>query len=56
VTDYLGCKTCPALIEVSEDDPDSSLSEAVNHQTRHGVRDWRIAMKNITEVTRPTTA
>jgi hypothetical protein len=51
--DYLGCANCPALIEVSEEDPDSSLSDAVSHQmARHGIRDWRIAMKSVTEVTR----
>jgi hypothetical protein len=53
MTDYLGCKHCPALTKVSDEDLDSSLSDAVNHQmARHGTRDWTIAMKSITEVTR----
>jgi hypothetical protein len=53
MTNYLGCKHCPALTKVSDEDPDSSLSDAVNHQTaRHGTRDWTIAMNSITEVTR----
>jgi hypothetical protein len=53
MTNYLGCKHCPALTKVSAEDPDSSLSDAVNHQTaRHGTRDWTIAMRSIKEVTR----
>ncbi len=53
MSDYLGCKTCPHVVEVSEEDADASFSDAINHQmTRHGVRDWQIAARNVTEVTR----
>lgn len=53
MTDYLGCKNCPHVIEVSDEDQDASLSDAVTHQAvRHGVYDWQVAMKSITEVTR----
>ena len=51
MTDYLGCAHCPALVEVSEEDPDSSLSEAAAHQrSRHGAPDFAAAMGSVTEV------
>lgn len=51
MTSYLGCKSCPHLIEVSTEDPDASLSDAIDHQRfRHGVSDWQIAIKSVTEV------
>jgi len=41
------------MVEVSEEDPDSSLSEALAHQrTSHGTSDVPSAMTHIIEVTR----
>jgi hypothetical protein len=52
MTDYLGCKHCPALIEVSDEDADASLSEAAAHQrVRHAAFNFNAAMAGITEVT-----
>ena len=53
MSDYLGCTHCPVLITVSDEDPDSSLSEAAAHQrSRHGIFDFNLAMARVTEVTR----
>lgn len=53
IADYLGCASCPELIEVSEEDPDVTLSDAAEHQRRrHGIYDFHLAMASVTEVTR----
>jgi hypothetical protein len=57
MTEYLGCKHCPDLVEVSDEDPDSSLSEAAAHQrSRHGIFDFALAMASVTEVTQCPTS
>jgi hypothetical protein len=51
MNEYLGCKRCPVLIAVSDEDPDGSLSDAVDHQaSSHGVYDFDMA--SIIEVNR----
>ena len=53
MSEHLGCAHCPFVIEVSEEDPDATLSDAVDHQRmRHGQMDWRVAMQSIEELTR----
>lgn len=53
MTDYLRCLTCAHEVEVSEEDPDASLTDAIDHQMMwHGIYDWWKAMLEIGEVTR----
>lgn len=52
MTTYLKCSQCPHLTEVSEEDQDSSLTDAIYHEQRkHNAGDWRQVLLGLEEVT-----